>query len=122
MPHPVQPYRAHPRIERFFREFVNRPYEGHERSRAWVREILNRDWRYHSGTILDRGRASFLHERNGLTPRDQILVYCYYYMCMHTASGLHVFLRGLKDHKLKFLNNPVFVDFGCGPLTSAVSL
>src|SRR5262249_2704041 len=100
----------------------NKPYEKHERSRAWVREVVTQDWRYHSATILDRGRASFLQEKNGLTPRDQIIVYCYYYMHMHAVSGLHVFLRGLKDHKLKFLKNPVFVDFGCGPLTSAVSL
>lgn len=120
--HPVPPYRAHPRIERFFKQFVNKSFERHERSKAWVKEVVNQDWRYHSGTILDRGRASFQHENNGLTPRDQILVYCYYYMHMHVASGLHVFLRGLNDHKLKFLKNPVFVDFGCGPLTSAVAL
>lgn len=63
-----------------------------------------------------------MHDKNGLTPSDQIIIYCYYYMHMHAASGLHVFLRALKDHKLKFLTNPVFVDFGCGPLTSAVSL
>jgi SAM-dependent methyltransferase len=122
MRHQVPPYRLPARIEQFFQEFVNKPFENHERSKAWVREVVNQDWRYHSQTLLEQGRTSFLQERNGLTPRDQILIYCYRYMQMHTASGFHLFLRGLKDHKLKFLTNPVFVDFGCGPLTSAVSL
>jgi hypothetical protein len=57
-----------------------------------------------------------------LTPRDKVLIYCYNYMQMHTVSGFHVFQRGLKDHRLNFFQNVVFLDFGCGPLTSGVSL
>jgi hypothetical protein len=116
------PYRLPPRIERFFREFVIKPFEEHERSDAWVNEVINRDQDYQTKTIIDRGRTDFTLGWNGLTPRDKILIYCYHYMEMHTVSGFHVFQRGCKDHRLNFLENVVFLDFGCGPLTSAVSL
>jgi hypothetical protein len=68
MRHQVPPYRLPARIEQFFQEFVNKPFENHERSKAWVREVVNQDWRYHSQTLLEQGRTSFLQERNGLTP------------------------------------------------------
>jgi hypothetical protein len=115
------PYKLPPPIERFFVEFVNRPFEEHERSDAWVKEVVNHDWGYRTKNIIDQGRTDFSVGWNGLTPRDKVLIYCYYYMQMHAVSGFHVFQRGLKDHQLNFLRNVVSVDFGCGPLTSGVS-
>ncbi len=83
--------------------------------------MVKQDWRYHSKEILERGRTSFRTTKNGLGPADQVLLYCHYYMHQHAASGLHVLLRGLIDHKMGFLHNPVMIDFGCGPMTAAVS-
>jgi hypothetical protein len=77
--YPVSPYRVHPRIEHFFQQFVNEPFEKHERTEAWIREIANQDWPYWTVDILERGRASFLEEKNGLTPADQVTIYCYFY-------------------------------------------
>lgn len=87
-----------------------------------MKEVVNHDWGYRTKDIIDQGRADFSAAWNGLTPRDKVLIYCYYYMQMHAVSGFHVFQHGLKDHQLNFLRNVVFVDLGCGPLTSGVSL
>src|SRR5947208_2145208 len=86
---PVQPYPCHPRIVKFFAEHVNKPFDEHPRTRAWVNEVLRNDWGYHSREILERGRVSFLKDKNELTPRDQVIVYCHYYMHQHAASGMH---------------------------------
>lgn len=119
---PVQPYPLHPRIKRFFLENVNKGFDDHPKSNAWREEVVDRDWRYHSNDILERGRTSFLSTKNGLSPADQVILYCHYYMHQHAASGMHVFLRGLIEHKVQFLHNPVMIDFGCGPMTAAISL
>lgn len=115
-------YKLLPQIETFFRECVVKPYEEHEVSETWTTEVTKQDWRYHTNIILDRGRTDFRKECNGLSQRDKIILYCYYYMQMHTVSGYHTFRLARKEHKLNFLDNILFVDFGCGPLTSAVSL
>ena len=57
-----------------------------------------------------------------MPPEDLVLIYCYRYMQMHTVSGFHMFVRNLVDYKSEILNNLVFVDFGCGPLTCGISL
>lgn len=90
------PYKLHPRIDQFFREFVIRPFEEHERSGAWVKEVINRKQSYRTMAIIDRGRADFSLGWKGLTPRDKVLIYCYYYMQMHVVSGFHVFQLGAK--------------------------
>ncbi|OAI47806.1 hypothetical protein AYO44_08920 [Planctomycetaceae bacterium SCGC AG-212-F19] len=119
---PVLIYRPPPPINDFFQEHVVQSFKEHKRSTAWTNEVTKQDWKYHTRMILDRGRADFRAEWKGLTPSDKIVLYCYYYMQMHAVSGYHTFRRGRRDHRLDFLENVVFIDFGCGPLTSAVSL
>jgi hypothetical protein len=97
----LHPYKLPLCIERFFAEFVNRPFEEHERSEAWVREVVDRDSDYRTKTLTERGRTDFSTGCNGLTSRDKILIYCYYYMQMHTVSGFHVYQLGRNDHQLK---------------------
>lgn len=107
-------------IARFFRKYVNEPFEKHLPTKEWVREIVKNEWGYHS-SLIDRGRANFINDIEGLSPRDQIIVYCYYYMQTHTVSGYHTLRKCLEDHKMSMVNNPVFIDFGCGPLTGGIS-
>ena len=114
-------YNLHTRIKEFFEGFINPAFESHERSAAWVKEIIDRDWRHHS-SLIERGQSSFKNEVAGLSPRDQVILYCYYYMQMHTVSGFHVYKNAFKNHGISFLRNLVFVDFGCGPITSAISM
>ncbi len=120
-PAPESPYRLHSRIAKFFQDFVNRPFEKHAPTTAWAREVATKGWSYQA-SLIDNGRSSFSEAKNGLTPEDLVLIYCYRYMQMHTVSGFHMFYRNLKDQKLQILNNLVFVDFGCGPLTCGISL
>ena len=89
---PTSPYRLHPRIAAFFREFVVKPFEKHPFTRAWHREVAARDWGYQV-RLTDNGRSSFQQEKNGLPPEDLVLIYCYRYMQMHTVSGFHMFVR-----------------------------
>jgi hypothetical protein len=120
-PYPSSPYRLHPRIAAFFREFVSRPFEKHAPTKAWVREVVKTEWGYQAG-LIDNGRSTFSEPRDGLPPEDLVLIYCYRYMQMHTVSGFHMYLRNLVDCKVRMLKNPIFIDFGCGPLTSGISL
>ena len=112
----------HPLVEDFFQKCIVNPFKEHEFSEAWSAEVIKQNWRYHTNMILDRGRTDFRKGFNGLTKQDKIILYCFYYMQMHVVSGLHTFRMARKDHNLDFFNNVLFVDFGCGPMTSAVSL
>lgn len=40
----------------------------------------------------------------------------------HAVSLYHVLYHARLKHKIKFLNNLIFVDFGCGPITAALSM
>ncbi len=114
-------YNLHPRIKTFFEGFINSAFENHEKSDAWVKEIINQDWRHHS-TLIDRGQSSFAKEVAGLSPRDQVIVYCYYYMQMHAVSTYIVYSNAWQNWSMRFSKNLVFIDFGCGPLTSAIAM
>lgn len=115
-------FTLHPRIKTFFENAVNSPFENGDTD-AWNTEIRGNDgdWSYHS-SLVEKGRSSFYGRVKGLTPKEQITIYCYYYMQMHTASSFHVYRNALRTLKMKFLNNLIFVDFGCGPLTSAIAM
>jgi hypothetical protein len=109
----------------FLQEVVNNPFDNHEKTEAWECEVLNQDDRYHREQILEKGTADFNTGRNGLTPDDKVIIYCYYYMQMHIVSSFHVFTSSdslLKDYIRDPSKNIVFIDFGCGPLTSGVAL
>jgi len=114
-------YELHPLVRPLFQGFINKAFEAHVNSDTWINEIKNQEWPYHSG-LIDRGQTSFSKEINGLSVRDQVIIYCYYYMQMHAVSCFHVYRQALVKHRLSFLANLVFVDFGCGPITSAIAM
>jgi hypothetical protein len=113
-------------INKFLQEVVNNPFRKHTHTEAWEREVLKQDGRYHREEILERGRADFNTDPDGcLTPDDKVIIYCYYYMQMHIVSSFHVFKKSdslLKEYIRDPNKNIVFIDFGCGPLTSGVAL
>lgn len=115
-------------ILQLLEDLVKQPYENHRCTPAWVKHILNIDsdrrFDYHSAEILNQGRADFDEPFNGLPPEDKVLLYCIYYMPMHLASSHHIF----RVHEPVFTtqlrsadNKVVFIDFGCGPLTSGLA-
>ncbi len=71
-----------------------------------------------SKTVLGRGRTNFDESDQGYTPKNKVLLYCVYYMPMHLYSSYHFYTQHIP---LTGINNVVFIDFGCGPLTSGIA-
>jgi hypothetical protein len=118
-------YETPPDLNKFLQKVVNNPFDNHIHTEAWEREVLNQKGYYHTTEIVEKGRADFNTGFNGLTPDDKVIIYCYYYMQMHIVSSFHVFTSSdslLKEYILTPSKNIVFIDFGCGPLTSGVAL
>lgn len=67
--------------------------------------------------IIGRGRTNFDEPYQDFTPVDKVLFYCYHYMPMHLYSSYHIF----RNVSLPASNKVVFIDFGCGPLTSGIA-
>ena len=112
-------------LKEFLQEVVNNPFHKHTNTEAWECEVLKQDGHYHTKQILERGRADFNTGFKGLTPHDKVIIYCYYYMQMHIVSSFHVFKKSdslLKEYIRDPNKNIVFIDLGCGPLTSGVAL
>jgi hypothetical protein len=118
-------YKTPDDLNEFLQEVVNNPFHKHTNTEAWECEVLKQDAEYHRRQILERGTADFNTGPDGLTPDDKVIIYCYYYMEMHIVSSFHVFTSSdslLKDYIVDPSKNIVFIDFGCGPLTSGVAL
>lgn len=113
----VNHYRPCENLKNLFEELVIQPYNNHPSTQAWKTEVINKEEEYHRKTILDRGRTDFDMPFNGLSPEDKVLLYCVYYMPMHLYSSYHVFL----NHLPPISERVIFIDFGCGPLTSGIA-
>ena len=105
-------------LSELFKDIVVKPFEDPDPlTQAWVDHVKNKDFKYHRETILDQGRTDFDESSEGLTPKDKVLLYCLHYMPMHLFSSYHIFTKHLRSVGDKV----VFVDFGCGPLTSGIA-
>ncbi len=67
--------------------------------------------------VLEQGRANFNDSYESYSPAQKVLLYCALYMPMHLYSSYHVYRKYLSYPHMKVL----FVDFGCGPLTSGIA-
>ena len=111
-------------LQRLFTDIVRNPFENHPPTRAWVDEVVRKDVDYHRKDILDQGRTNFDKPFNdGLSPEDKVLLYCRYYMPMHLISSYHIFVHTpyFSDSVTSASERIVFIDFGCGPLTSGIA-
>ena len=72
-----------------------------------------------SRPVLGRGTTNFDASTGDYTPKDKVLLYCVYYMPMHLYSSYHFYTTTLIP--LITASNVIFVDFGCGPLTSGIA-
>ncbi len=108
-------------LTNFFKTFINSEFEDHEDTTAWKKEVTDTDWK-HRSDLIERGQCTFLEGVKGLTIRDLVVIYAYYYMEGHAVSLYHVLLNARKKHKISFLNNLIHVDFGCGPITAAIAM
>lgn len=95
------------------------PFESHTSNQPWEYHVKNHDSHYHRVNVLKQGRTNFNEQFEGLSPEDKVLIYCVYYMPMHLFSSYHIFTGPF----FPFVSDKViFIDFGCGPLTSGVAL
>lgn len=75
-----------------------------------------------SQSVLERGKTNFdgfTKNYPDYTLEDKVLLYCVDYMPMHLYSSYHFYTTALTP--LITSNNVIFVDFGCGPLTSGIA-
>jgi SAM-dependent methyltransferase len=106
-------------------ELVGKPYKHQPKTLPWMREVLRQNDACHRKFILQQGRADFSSHIQELTPEQTVLLYCCHYLQMHLASSRYVFdtCHAAFDGDLPFLNpHSIVIDFGCGPLTSAIAL
>lgn len=106
-------------------EVVGKSYHKQQKHLAWQQVVLHQHGSYHRRNILQQGRADFSGSIQGLTPEQTVLLYCCQYLQMHLASSRYIFdtCHSVCNGYPPFLNeNSIFIDFGCGPLTSAIAL
>ena len=106
-------------------ELVGKPYKHQPKPLAWTREVLHQDGAYHRKVILEQGRSDFTSPILGLTPEQTTLLYCCHYLQMHLASSRYVFdaCHQVFNGFPAFLDpHSLMIDFGCGPLTTAIAL
>lgn len=111
-------YKPSESLWELFKELVVKPFEDPDPlTQAWVDHVRNRDFKYHRETILEQGRTNFDESFEGLTSKEKVLIYCLHYMPMHLFGSYHIFTKYLPPVNDKV----VFIDFGCGPLTSGIA-
>ena len=111
-------------VEDLFAKLVNRPVLDHPRS-VGVNHLMGYSKDEITGRALVRGRADFRVPYKGLSAEDKVLLYCYFNMKKHYCTSLGVF-RKIWPFIENLFSDPIFVplfiDIGCGPLTSGLAL
>jgi len=122
-------YRLSDYLTKFLDDKVKQPFEEHPKTDSWQREVIEAyakaDFKQ-IGDITGRGQALFNEPFKELTAEDRVLVYCYDgHLQQHLVSQLYIF-ENHTDIFQKYLfqssQSVVFIDFGCGPLTSGLAL
>ena len=114
----VNHYKLIGSLQNFFEELIGQPFKNHALTQPWEYYVKNRNSQYHRVDILKRGRTNFNEPFESLSPKDKVLIYCFYYMPMHLFSSYHIFTGPFFP---SLGDKVVFIDFGCGPLTSGVA-
>ena len=111
-------------IRALFRDF-NYAYFNHPK----IDDPGDNLWGYSRKQILDdvlvRGRGDFTKPYGKITDDDKVLLYCYFNLKKHFFTSYAVFQIVLKSLEKIFTSQeytPVFMDLGCGPMTSGLAL
>lgn len=87
--------------------------------------LLGFDSNYNRTNVIEYGRTKFDERSKFHSPIDKVNLYCYFNMRKHYFSSVAIF-RGFEQYfKSTFENTGnriLFIDFGCGPLTSGLAL
>lgn len=111
-------------MESHFKYNINQQVLGHKESEG-ISKLMGYDKRTILNDILLRGKAKFDEPYEGLEPKDKVLLYCYFNMKKHFFTSVAVFKKMWKSLSEILTNKSytvVFIDLGCGPLTSGLAL
>ena len=110
-------------LQGLFEDLIVRPFE-HDLPELAV-DVRNKKPYYweNIARILQHGQSNFdqtsfdeLSNRHYF-PKHKVSIYCVHYMLMHLFSSYHIFT----NHLPPISDKVVFIDFGCGPLTSGIA-
>ena len=113
-----------PIMESHFKYNINKPVLSHKDSEGTL-VLMGYDKMTVLNDILNRGKTKFDESYEGLEPSDKVLLYCYFNMKKHFFTSIAVFKKLWKSLHEIFTNKkylPVFIDLGCGPLTSGLAM
>lgn len=95
---------------------------GHINTSGYLQKYSNDEIR---ADILNYGRADFTKAYNDLTPYDRVQLYCYFNMRKHFFTTYAVYEKiftTLNSNVFQKNKELVFIDLGCGSLTSGLAL
>lgn len=107
-------------FSKFNSDYFNHPNINSDKNDLWGlsrKQILD--------DILIRGRGDFTKKSGKISANDKVLLYCYFNLKKHFFTSYAVFQTVVDSLENFFKNNeykPVFVDLGCGPMTSGLAL
>ncbi|RKU23896.1 hypothetical protein C6503_02305 [Candidatus Poribacteria bacterium] len=112
-------------LKNLFEELVIQPFE-HDLPAlaADVRDTKIYYWE-DIARILNQGQSNFddvsfdKSSSEYYFPKDKVSIYCVHHMPRHLFSSYHIFTNCLTPINEK--HKVVFIDFGCGPLTSGIA-
>ena len=118
-------YEPNKSLQGLFEDLVVRPFE-HDLPELAV-DVKNKRPYYWQDIahILQHGQSNFdqtsFDESSNryYSPKHKGAIYCIHYMPMHLFSSYHIFTNYLTPISKK--DKVVFIDFGCGPLTSGIA-
>jgi len=119
----AQLYTASDHAAGIFRSEIVDPVNAHERTfhgliMGYTNDKIRRD-------ILKYGRADFRNGYDSLSEDEVCLLYCYFNMRKHFFTTYFLYERiygSLMDIISDTNEIPVFIDLGCGPLTSGLAI
>lgn len=99
-----------------------------EGSPAWPDLVLGRDMTSNL-EIINYGRVNFsnqlpMFEEDGISPDEQVLLYCYYIMRQHYCSSANIYKSmsvRLKAQMEAAMGKVQLIDIGCGPATCGLA-
>jgi len=111
-------------MESHFKYNINEPVLSHKDSKGFL-VLMGYDKMTILNDILDRGKTKFDNNYEGREPSDKVLLYCYFNMKKHFFTSIAVFKKVWKSLHQIFTDkkySPIFIDLGCGPLTSGLAI
>ena len=118
-------YKPGESLKHLFAELIEKPFE-HDLP-ALSEDIKNNRIYYWEdiARILRQGQSDFDETSydkpsNGYYfPKDKVSIYCVHHMPRHLFGSYHIFTKFLTP--ISETDKVVFIDFGCGPLTSGIA-